>query len=174
MNPRAVSAFTLIELAAVLVLTGLLTSAVAWTMAGRQQAVVLDDVVSQIKRLDEMSRILARRFDQSITLRIDLDNQAVWRSQDNVSNDNDLRSHRLVLPSQCRLGSTITLDGTKHNGELSVTIEPTGRSISYAIQLNGVDTTEWLLVCGMTGQAREYHDEQSIQDIFTMLRHDAD
>ncbi|QNN21546.1 prepilin-type N-terminal cleavage/methylation domain-containing protein [Planctomycetales bacterium ZRK34] len=163
--------FTLIEIVAVLVLMGLLASAVAWTMADRQQSVLFDDVADQIEQLDALSRIYARRFNQAIILHIDLDEQTLWRSQEDTQYANDdLRSHRLMIPDRYRIVSIITPQQTVDDRRLDLPIGPEGRSESYAVQLTDSQDTRWLMVSGMTGRIHEYADEQSIENIFAMLR----
>jgi hypothetical protein len=66
--------------------------------------------------------------------------------------------------------SIITPQETVDDRRLDLPIGPEGRSESYAIQLTDAKDSRWLMVSGMTGQIRQYPDEQSIENIFAMLQ----
>ena len=146
--------FTLIEIAAVVVIVGLLASSATLAVVRLTRTISIEDAASAVEDFDAMARLLSDRDDTVVTLEIDhRKGEIVRRSRSDV--------RRLSLPRGTRLrnvgGSpdTITLRGS---------IGPT-----YAVRLESDERSMTLLFAGIGGQATRYEKEADVEAIFERL-----
>jgi prepilin-type N-terminal cleavage/methylation domain-containing protein len=168
------SAFTLLEVMAVVALLGLLAGAVAWSLAGAARRGARADAVGQIAHADRRARLAARRLGKPCVLRFDLKHQRVRRLDEGQGGRRE-EAHALRLSKGYRIDRIVipSRSGTKTVacGLLDVAYAPGGRSISYAVRLVRVDSAEavWLVLCGLTGQVVRHHDESEVYNLFAAL-----
>lgn len=163
-------AFTLIELLAVIVLLGIISTAAALTFRSSIQSASSTDAVAQIKYLDSTARQRAQRFNQPVELIFDLTNSTLSRREGSKRND---ESFTAALPRGFAIDQINIAGNSIFNGEASVRCSTTGLTPSYAIHLIGPNFDQWLLFAGLSGQMTLINDEETIQDILADARRSA-
>jgi prepilin-type N-terminal cleavage/methylation domain-containing protein len=185
-------AFTLIEVMAVVLLLGLLATAVVLSMADEVQLARRTDVIDRLSHEDRLARLAARRTGSASVLRFDLDRQRLWRV-DYVANEERL-THSWSLPDAYRIeqvlrpgaGSAdavgrIQAAAETTSGIVDVTFSTDGYSETYALRLvhktgserrtAGLQDVEtiWLVFAGLTGQWTLIQNEDEVNNLFGML-----
>jgi prepilin-type N-terminal cleavage/methylation domain-containing protein len=156
-------AFTLLELMAVIVLMGLLSTATAWLLVEDSRRSSRGGMLATLVHADAMARMAAVGRGATSTLWIDLDHRKLWRQAGGEE------SPAAELPGNCRLQRVLMRGGdAAHDatGLAGVEIGPDGRSESYAVQVafadgprqgsdrDGLNNGDvWIVFCGLTGQA---------------------
>lgn len=163
-------AFTLIELLAVIVLLGIISTAAALTFRSSLQSASSTEAVAQFKYLDSTSRQRAQRFNQPVELIFDTSNGTISRREGSKRND---ESFTASLPRGFSIDAINVAGNSIFNGEASITCSPTGLTPSYAIHLIGPNFDQWLLFAGLSGQVTLVKDEETIQDILAATRRSA-
>jgi prepilin-type N-terminal cleavage/methylation domain-containing protein len=159
-------AFTLVETLAAVVILGLLVGLAAWSFAGPLRRARLDQAVEQIRFVDASTRQLARDTGGSFRISIDAERATVGRI------DSSNRRADSFLPAGVRIERVWTASG----GASGVDVSRLGLSESYAVLLGGAKWRRWVFVSGLSGEARVFSDDGSIDQIFseTTARRDAD
>ena len=197
------SAFTLVEVMAVVALLALAAGVTVWSLAQDAQHGSRVNVIGAIAHADRMARLAAQRLGEPCLLQFDLDHQRLWRI---VGDEEGARSttHALNLPRGYRIDqvvvarSSVSLgrgspasEGEKlDSGMVGIPYSTGGRSASYAVRLvwegggnandsqpDSEDGEEWLLFSGLTGQMMVDLEEDEIHNLFARLatgRSDAD
>lgn len=165
-NARSELAFSLIELAACLVLLGLLGTLAALSLNGLGREAQLDEAVARAARWDRLARSHARRFDEPGHLTVDLDEQTLERAA--PANDTQQAS-RWAAPVDCRIETFIV--GTQRvRRRATILYSRHGYSPSYALAIrNKYGRTRWLLVAGLSGQTLVLTNEESVDEMLAML-----
>ncbi|MDH3585266.1 MAG: prepilin-type N-terminal cleavage/methylation domain-containing protein, partial [Phycisphaerae bacterium] len=158
-------AFTMIELAVVVFLIGLLATGVGWTMAERHRSVLLEDVIHRIAHVDQTARAFAQRFNRPVALRFELGGpQIAWVE----SGDQGQRVHGYALPSGFSVTVCRTREDRPTSGVFEIPISGSGYGISYAVRVSGRSAHRWVLVAGMTGQSVQVDDESQVERTFEL------
>jgi len=182
------SGFTLIEIAACLVILGLLTGAAALSLRSIKHNVDLDTWVERFAQLDRQTRQRAQDQGRPWRIVIDLQQNRLW-SEPSESNPHGIprstRSTRntsttrttLLLPRSWALTEARTDNeqadlSSSAPRQVVVTISSQGVSPTYAIGLTHttLPSSLSLLVAGGSGQPLRISDVQQIKDIFASLR----
>lgn len=190
------SAFTLIEVMAVVLLLGLLAGATAWSLTGQARRATLAELTDRIAHADAMARLSARRLGEPTALRIDLDRQRLtWSSRGGVGARTAGRT--VQLPSQIRFHrvrvaeSAASLPGREsglrggdyQQGTAELPVSISGQSVTYALLLRQAPPIDdgprevWLVVAGLSGQTLEIYETRTIDKLWQLLatgRVDAD
>ena len=161
------SAFTLIELLAVIVLLGIISTAAALTFRSSIQSASSTDAINQLKYLDSTARQRAQRFNQPVELIFDLTNATISRREGSKRND---ESFTASLPRGFSIDQINIAGNSIFNGEARVQCSPTALTPSYAVHLIGPNFDQWLLFAGLSGQMTLIKDEATIQDILADTR----
>jgi len=194
-SQRVASAFTFIEVLAVVVLLGLLAGATAWSLAGDARRADRRNVIEQLAHADAMARLAAERFGRPVTLRIDLDHQRITRIV-TVDANTEETGHAVRLPDEVRLTAvriaagpdplpgrrTGLRTGEFDAGVVNIPFSDAGRSATYAVRIEARDPetdrarATWLTIAGLSGQTMEIHDPETVDNLFAALdaRPDAD
>jgi prepilin-type N-terminal cleavage/methylation domain-containing protein len=193
--------FTLIEMMAVAALLGLLAAATVWSLGDDVLRSSRRRVVAAVGHADRLARLAGRRFGKQCVLRFDLDKQQIGRLLPG-DQDDTAAGHMLRLPPDYRIGrvmiarTTAGLDDlglawvAVDSGSADIVCSTAGRSVSYAVRLafpggaGGQDAGDelaggeiWLVFSGLTGEMTLIHDEDAVDNLFSLLatgRPDAD
>lgn len=156
MNLRARQrGFTLIEIAAVVVILGLLASAATLSVVRLAQRATLDDAARGLANFDATARLLSTHDDEQVRLIINEDEQALVR----VSKTG---TRRFVMPRGVKLRAVAT---SPQELELRHAI-----GVTYAVTLASNDETVTLLFAGVGGQVSRHEQEGDVDAIFANLQ----
>ena len=159
--------FTLIELAATLLIMALLAAAVSVSLITRRRAARLDVVIEKIARFDRNTRQHARRFDEPAQMHFDLRS---GRIEVKDSRTNQRMDRVLQLPDRLKLESVRVRNEHVLDGELAINCSSLGATPTYAVQLLARDQSpRWLLFSGLTGQVQSFTDQIKVEYAFKML-----
>ena len=195
------SGFTLIEMMAVVTLLGLLAAVTVWSLGDDVRRSSRGSLVAAINHADRLGRLASRRFGKQCVLRFDLDKQQISRLFPSGQGDT-AAGHMLRLPTGYRIERVVTALpfaavsdsgqawGAVDSGMADIVCSTAGRSVSYAVGLTfpggatGQDAGDelaggeiWLVFSGLTGEMTLVHDEDAVDNLFTLLatgRPDAD
>lgn len=176
-------AFTLIELLAVVVLLGLLAGATAWSMTGELRRANQEDVVGELRYLDQSARLGAIRRGHRCALIFDFGQQQVRRIIDPGGNDEEIAG-RYAIPQGLEIDRLLVAELVDGRGERDQRTEPRtvsggtatiafgqgGRGTSYAARLSNKDGSTWLVFAGLTGQMTRVNDGGTVDKLFSTLR----
>ena len=168
MKPRR--AFTLIELLAVIVLLGIISTAAALTFRSSLQAANSTEAINQARYLDSTARQRAQRFNQPVELIFDVTNGTISRREGSKRND---ESFTASLPRGFSIDQINIAGNSIFNGAATINCSSTGLTPSYAVHLIGPNFDQWLLFAGLSGQITFIRDEETIQDILAPTRRGA-
>ncbi len=147
------SAFTFIEVMAVVLLMGLLAAATAWSMAGQVRQGSRQGAVQQVVQAERLTRLAAQRAGQATVLRIDLNRGELRRMTHGrdgaeagghtvrLAMNRGLRIEKVILP-----GESLWLEdeagsrriNTVRSGVVDVRYSTQGRSETFAVRLGWV------------------------------------
>lgn len=201
MTPR--TGFTLIEVMVVVVLIGLLAGAAAVSLTGDLDRATHEDVIGRLTYADAQARMAGRRLGPA-TLRIDLDQQAIWLVTPDDQSAQPRPGHVMRLGEGYTIREVMWIDPepmaakttrprrrvSRQAGRVEIAFSSEGLSRTYALRLEGPATDEpggaagdsarrstWLLFAGMTGQVMSTDEPEPIDKLLAELartRPDAD
>lgn len=158
----------------VILIVGLLTGAVSWSLHDTHRQATLVDVIDRLRHTDQTARLYAQRFARPAALRYDLNEQAVIKV---IGSEDSMMRKTYRWPGQFGLTMVIRRNTETRTGEHVIQYTPDGHSPTYALQLEGPEQHRiWALVTGPTGQWVVIDDELEIADIIQLLQptsHDA-
>lgn len=159
--------FTLIELSVCLVVMGLLATATAVSLRGTEKMRRVEDVVDQLRTIDQMARTSAVRFDRGTALRFDVEAGFVTRTDQNGASQEAVR---------WELPDGITIDGVRLQGhewadrQVEVRYMPAGYSTTYAVGIQSVGgEVTYCMIAGLTGQMSRVDTREHVDAIFDAL-----
>lgn len=174
------SAFTFIEVVAVVAIMAVLAGATVWAWTGQVRAATLEDAAIKLRNLDRTARLAAERTGRDVWIRFDLDRQHAWREAMDAD-ERKQRSASVRFPAGCRI-DRLRIAGTAdviESGEARIAISTAGRSATYALRLaspaQSMDATDtpaesvWLVIAGLTGEVTRGYDEDGIENLFDTL-----
>ena len=138
------SAFTLIELLAVVAILGMFASVATVVVRGSISAARHQLEWQRLQSMDATLRAQCRRLKQPATLQVDLDT-GMWE-------------RHMAGMQPLSLMEISSLDAITNRGQVIRTGQATlfyradGTSDSYAVRLDGDPDNQWRLTCGGTGQ----------------------
>lgn len=171
---RSAAGFTLIELAACLVLMGLVTGLAALSLRSREQLARMEDLTAQLQRQDELLRTHARRSGQAMTLVVDLGTQTLQRAPLEGSTQPPAA---WAMPAGFTIEQVWSQHERARHGKIALPCSADGWTPTYALALRGPDERRtWWLTTGMTGQPATMDHDHQVQEAFDALaaRPDAD
>lgn len=166
------SAFTLIEVTAVLVLIGLMASAAALSLRSAYRGSQMQDVIDRIVWLDQSARRIARINGTNVVLKID---RASGRLDMVPSQDDPATLSPVVLPDGFSIHEAHVGRPVDDNDRL--TINKDGLSPTYAFTLmDSKGNMRTLVFAGLTGQHTEleHHADFNLQTLLVPTWTDAD
>lgn len=162
---RRRSAFTIVELAAVMALLAILTSAVAMTLRPSLDQARQNAFVRRIGALDSRLRDQARRQNRLLVLAIDIEEGEVFHE------DSDGKTRAIRLGNSVRIDQFRMADKSVDAGQVRISISPLGRSDSYALRLRGSSgRKQWLVVFGLTGQTLTFDEDLDADEALSIAR----
>lgn len=162
---RRRSAFTLIEVTAVILIMGLLASAAVLSLAHATDEARYRAQRTRLEQIDALVRSAARQSGRPQQLIFDLENNRVqWRDSQHAT-----PATVVELPG----GDMEIWIGKYHAkaGRAVVNFSPEGFSRSYLLAFDqGQDSRRWMLVSGLSGATSWKDDERNVRDAIRLLR----
>lgn len=168
--PRANSrtAFTLVEVLAVVLLTGLLASLAFVSLGGLVASARVDDAAASLAAYDRLTREAARRFDRPTRLVFDLETARVARRPADPVRDGEPPAP-LLLPAPLAMERVVVAGRRYDSGEVAVDCSAAGHTPSYAVMLRGTGGQRtWVFVAGLTGQSRRLEDDEAVDEVIQL------
>ncbi len=167
LNSPHAGAFTLIELAAALVVMALLAAAVTASLYGKESRIRMQDVVSQWKDYENQNREHARRFGKPALLVVDLVQQRVTRLD---AATQEKSTATLALPQGFAITEIRMRQIAIRSGEVSIPCSSQGRTPTYGVLMTGPDgqSSRWL-VTGLTGDILPLTDQEELESALNQL-----
>ena len=163
---------TLIELAIVLVIIGLMTSAVIISLKRPYQRIRLADTIEKVEQLQRMSRQLAVRQSEPMLIEFDFDRQVISRSWERDADSENAKEHssaRITLSSGIRMSQLRIADQQMSSGTAVVEINQNGVSNSFAMKLQSNHESVWLLFAGGSGQLTQLKNTEEVDHVFEII-----
>lgn len=152
------SAFTLIELAAVLAIMGMLVAVAAVSFKATCRAARAQYAVEQLQAFDKRVREHACLHGRPATLTIDLDKNLLSA----IAKDRKDKPAIVALGSAARIDRVCVGRRTIDYGRATISIFQRGTTPTYAVRLRGSDeSTRWLLFAGLSGQITEFLEDDN-------------
>ncbi|MCC7409030.1 MAG: prepilin-type N-terminal cleavage/methylation domain-containing protein [Phycisphaeraceae bacterium] len=175
--------FTLLELLAVLILTGLLASVAVASFRATRRIANLQQVTGSLIALDAAARREAASLGRPVQLVFNLDDQVVQAFDMTVEPRRIV--DQVILSGSPRIERIITPDQSLSAGQIAIPCTPGSSSHaaltpSYALRIvddpghTSNPREQWILVAGMTGQISTPTDESTIVHIFAPRKRQAD
>ncbi len=151
-------AFTLLELLVVLTIASLLAGLVGLSLRGHFQQAVLARAIDQIVEADRLARQLAMT-NPARTLGLQWDTQRL-----RISINGGQRA--IQLAQKIELGELRQLDTDGWTtARDSIAFANNGTSPTYAVRLSAGAASKWLVVFGLSGQARVFEREEVLTEL---------
>lgn len=155
--------FTLIEVAAVMLLLGIAAACVALNLRGPMHNAQRKEVLDHLRTFDERTRQLARQQDKEFLVSIKMGRATLTRME---SEQGRPQGEDLELPKEYRLNKVLMGQEEIQVGQTSLLVSRLGLSPSYALQIeDSAGKRSWLAFAGLTGRSIELEDEQTVRDI---------
>jgi prepilin-type N-terminal cleavage/methylation domain-containing protein len=158
--------FTLVELAAVMVVLAILAGTVTWSVRGHVSNARMESFLVRIEASDARARAEARRLNLPVLLGIDSSQERVWQVSAGTSGKRSFAVPRGL--DIARLHSTNQQSALQ---ALEITISPLGQSETYAMQVKASGgRATWLVVLGGSGQVLRFDREEDVEGVFSLQR----
>lgn len=159
---RSRTAFTLIELMAVLTIIGLLIAVAVVSLKDVCRAARIQYANEQLLAFDRRAREHSALHGQRATITIDLDkNTLASRARD---------AHGRPVSTTLRLGGAARIDRVRLGrrtidyGRATINVSDRGTTLTYAVRLRGgAGSAHWFLFAGLTGQTTQFDNDTEIQ-----------
>jgi prepilin-type N-terminal cleavage/methylation domain-containing protein len=160
-------AFSLVELALVLVILALAAGTVAVGVRGTLARVTLADCLDEIEVFDRTTRRLATEQGEALRLVVDL---ARGRLRRTGADGREERGVAYRLPDGWRIAEVRLVGRRVTTGTVAVSVSARGLGPTYALRLGGAEGRGcWIAVAGLTGQTWEPEDEDAVQQVFETI-----
>jgi prepilin-type N-terminal cleavage/methylation domain-containing protein len=162
------SAFTLLELMAVMALMAILAGSVALSLKTPYQAAKFENAVERVIFMDRELRDHAMRYAASAEMRIELGNSTIISCV-------EPNKRETVMP-KFTLGNGIQVEqvafGKKRidSGCAEIGFTEKGRSPTYAMRFSGGGKRQWLVFLGITGQVLRINDEKEFEATIQVMQ----
>jgi prepilin-type N-terminal cleavage/methylation domain-containing protein len=154
--------FSLIEVAVVILILGIMAGVVTLRLAGPLGKANLDTILAEAGSMDHLTRTAARQQGRPVQLVIDLAEQSLRTK----GTDGADLGPAYLLPSGYRLAKLYLGNHTSYSGQTAILCSRLGQTATYGLQLEAPSgQRRWLLVAGLTGQTVECENEADLQGI---------
>jgi len=161
-----VRAFSLIELAAVLLVLAVVAAAVTLRVAGPMHRAGMNGLVAEIVSFDRLTRTWSVEQDAGARLVVDLSEGRLRRTDERGR----AQGAAMEVPSGYRLGRVLVGGENRSGGRTAVPVSRHGLARSYAILVEGPGRGQrWILMAGLTGQHEVLDDERKIREVLALL-----
>ncbi len=162
MNERR-DGFTLPELLLVMALLALIAGTATWSLAGTVERQAHRAAITRLIDADHQARQLARATGREVGLLIDLEGQRV-----SVMSGHE--TPMVVTWPRTLWLARVKAQRVEHRaGEYLQRYGATGQCATYAIELRGSRSTQWIVVSGITGSAEMLSGETEVEAYFELL-----
>jgi prepilin-type N-terminal cleavage/methylation domain-containing protein len=159
-------AFTLTELAVVLLILALLAGAVALRLESPLRRARLEDLAQTIVAFDHLSRVYARQHDRSVRIEVDL---AQGRLRRTDTRGQDLGT-ALELPDGYRVARLMVRGQDYRTGSVALLCSRLGLTPTYGLLLEGpAGRRQWILLAGLTGETLELETEDDVRAVLAAV-----
>ena len=163
--------FTLIEVAAVLVLAAMLAAVVVVSSRGMTAGVTAEEAIAQIESIDLQARRHARQTGHPVQITIDTHDGSLLLSQEDQS-DSPIAGYR--LPRGYSMPKAWVWRGgqREERSQLVVHYDARGTSDDWGMSLKGSDqgAADFLFMAGATGQLIQLESDEQARDILAQVR----
>ncbi len=159
--------FTLIEVAVVVVLIGLLAGATALRPIDWFRSAQMEEAVGRLAWIDQQARGYAMRFDRPVGLRFDLTAGTAVRVD---LETNKPQSHRVRLPHGFAMKRVVTAHRRVDSGKVTLPCTAQQHTPTYAVLVAGPSgESQWVVVVGLTGQVIAMDREQGVKEALGLV-----
>jgi hypothetical protein len=128
----------------------------------------LSDLAGQIEMFDDLSRVYARQHDLALLIVLDMSAGQIRRQS---KADGSQLGDGLSLPANWKISKVLLASQVFEGTSVSVGCSSQGQSPSYALLLDGKEAgSQWIVFCGMTGQAKKIKDEKTVSEILALTQ----
>lgn len=157
-------AFSLVELAAVLVILAITAAAMTLHVRTPLRRLGLRGCLDAVTDFDRLARVTAREQDRPLRLVVELAEGRLRRTD--VDGREDL-GPPLVLPEGYRLAAVRLGARALRSGVVTLSCSRRGLGSTYALQIEGPDDeTRWLVFAGLTGRPMETDAAAEVEAVF--------
>ncbi|MFG0250422.1 MAG: Tfp pilus assembly protein FimT/FimU [Phycisphaeraceae bacterium JB051] len=157
--------FTLFELIAVILLLAVFAAAVRGPVVDMMDRINTRNSIEQIKTIDRLLRLEAKRSGNAIQLHIDPLEGIMMRTDS--SEEQTLVGQAVQLDASCQIERIHLAPQTDDFDELNavITCSPDGATPSYAMEIQTANQRTWLLFAGLTGQCYQFASEDELATV---------
>ena len=168
---------TMIELMVSIMIIGLLAGTVTLSLRGMSQRFKREDVVQQIKHIDEQVRLHARLHGVGGQLRFDLRDDVSVIIYVPVGSESGNKERKWEITKPYRLSEVRVVGGEVSRSQIALPVSQDGVMLTYAAKLERDEKTSvqisdleqddmvWLVFVGMTGQVLETNKQEEVDAI---------
>jgi prepilin-type N-terminal cleavage/methylation domain-containing protein len=154
--------FSLIEVAVVVLILGIMAGAVTLRMAGPLNKANLDTITAEAGSFDHLARTTAREQNRPVRLVVDMGEPSLRAAGE----DGQSLGPAYILPSGCKLAKLYLGNQTFYSGQTAIQCSRLGHTATYGLEIETSNSQRrWLLVAGLTGQIVECENEAEIRGI---------
>ena len=167
-NLKRNNAFTLIELAAVLLVMALLAGAAVLALAHTINPRTLEDIYDQVARSDALVRSAARQAGSKQWIIYDLDDHTMqWQTA---------TDQKPMMLMHCGTDSEMEVQTSTQNffsGQVTIEYSARGYTPSYAVGIQRPNESKrWMIFAGITGGLLRTGDEKRVEAVMQSLSSD--
>ena len=178
--------FTMIELMVCMIIIGLLAGMVALSLRGMGERAKWEDVVDQVKQIDQQVRMHAVLNDVCGQMRFDLRHvrSEIWyvpaddSDMREVHKQTQMRAWRVASPF--RISEVRVAGGEGAQSQIALPISSNGITLTYALKIDGQASSDasvsqsasetWLVFIGATGQVYQTEEREEVDAILLASR----
>jgi prepilin-type N-terminal cleavage/methylation domain-containing protein len=161
------SAFTLIELMAVLVLVGLVSATAMLRFGATTHKAQFEWSLERVMATDRLLRTHCVTSGQPGRLEFEIGAGRLER----VFGARQAGSSAVELGARMRITRFLAAQRHVETGKVEVAYDPYGHSETFAVEIEGPgDQSAWILFAGLTGQTRRFEDRRDVERILETIR----
>ena len=160
-------AFTMIELAVVLMIVAISAAVVTLRIDGPMHRAQMEDVVGRVAQFDRLTREYARQHDRALRLVVHVGDREIRRTN---ARELENLGASLILPGGFRIEQMRLRGEVAADRRSSLACSRHGLTPTYALQLRGPGgELRWIVFAGLTGELIDVEEEWQVQEIFDAL-----
>ena len=163
-------AFSLVEVAAVLLLMGLVAAGVTLSAARSRRVGDMADAVGSLAHFDRLTRQRCLRQGRPALIVFDLDAGRIIARPADRGDENGFDgadAFSWTPPAGYAVGDVRLAGGVIRSGRTAIRCSTRGQTPAYAVRIEGSGSRRWILLTGLTGQALEIEDENTIDQLIS-------
>lgn len=157
--------FSLIEMALVILILGILAGAVTLRISGPMRNARMDAYLRDLRVYDDLTRTMARRRGEFLHVVMDLDN---GRLQRRTRNEHAAIGQPMRTSSEIRVAELRLADRHIPEGTAALEFTPQGFSPTYALRVLGPNGREaWVMWLGLSGESWILNEQEQLANIWS-------